>query len=239
VITSSASQARLLPLGEKKDMIKIFAEILKNEILKGLPGTEVQWQMASSDRMLKDFPRTPGKDALEAAVLVLLYPFQESINTVLMQRPDYKGVHGGQISFPGGKRESYDNDIIHTALREAKEETGADLENISVINTLTPLFIPVSNMIVTPVLGWVEEKPLFSHKPDEVVFLFDVDIRILLDPSIVKIKSFKIRGEMIDVKYFEYKGNVIWGATAMILQEFLTIIKNLRNHGVFTNWKFI
>jgi len=206
--------------------MKNFAEILNSEILKGLPGTEVQWQMASSDRMPKDFPRTPGKDAMEAAVLVLLYQFKESIHTVLMQRPDYKGVHGGQISFPGGKKESNDKDIIHTALREAEEETGADLCRISVISTLTPLFIPVSNIIVTPVVGWLEEKPYFNHKPEEVVFLFDGDIRRLLDPSIVKVKPFEIRGEMIDVKYFDYEGNVIWGATAMIIHELLTIIRN-------------
>jgi 8-oxo-dGTP pyrophosphatase MutT (NUDIX family) len=217
--------------GEEKKVIKsyyimsIFPDLLKNEILKGLPGTEVQWQMASSDRMLRNFPRMPGKDALAAAVLILLFPDKGSIHTVLMQRHDYKGVHGGQISLPGGKRELSDENIIRTAIREANEETGVDPSKISVIGTLTPLFIPVSKMIVTPVVGWTEEKPAFNHQPEEVVFLIDIDLRILLDPSIVKTKPFEIRGDMIDIKYFDYEGNIVWGATAMILHELLTILR--------------
>jgi len=202
-----------------------FINILTAEILKGLPGTEIQWQMASSDRMIRDFPRSPGNDARVAAVLILLYPHNGSVFTVLMQRHDYKGVHGGQISLPGGKMEPQDKDIIQTALREAYEETGVDPEKVNVIGTLTPLYIPVSNMIVTPVVGWAEEKPVFTHQQEEVVFLFDTDIKKLLEPDIVKTKQMEIRGEMMGVRYFDYEGHVIWGATAMILHELLTIIK--------------
>jgi 8-oxo-dGTP pyrophosphatase MutT (NUDIX family) len=202
-----------------------FAVRLKNEILKGLPGTDVQWEMASSDRFVRNFPRTPGKDTRVAAVLILLYPHDDSIYTVFMQRPYYDGVHGGQISFPGGKKEPEDNDVIQTALREAYEETGVDREKISIAGTLTPLFIPVSNMLVTPVIAWTSEKPDFNHKIEEVEFLIDGDLQILLDPSIIKTKQFEIRGESIDVKYFDYKGNTIWGATAIILNELLNIIR--------------
>jgi len=204
-----------------------FPELLRKEILKGLPGTEVQWQMASSDRMLRNFPRLPGKDARSASVLILLYPYNGSVHTVLMQRPEYKGVHGGQISFPGGKQEPSDEDAIQTAIREANEETGVDPEKISVINTLTPLFIPVSDILVTPVVGWTSEKPYFKHQPEEVVFLIEADIKRFLDPAIIKSKPFSIRNEMIDVKYFDYDGHVVWGATAMILNELLTIIKKI------------
>jgi 8-oxo-dGTP pyrophosphatase MutT (NUDIX family) len=206
-----------------------FPVILKNELLKPLPGTDVQWKMASSDRMIRDFPRVPGPDARVAAVLILLYPDTGSVHTVFMQRHNYDGVHGGQISFPGGKKEDSDKDIIHTAIREAEEETGIDPEGISVLGTLTPLFIPVSNMIVTPVVGWTEKMPDFKHQPEEVVFLIDAELKRFLDPSMLKIKPFEIRGEMIDVRYFDYNGNVIWGATAMILNELLTIIKRRKD----------
>jgi 8-oxo-dGTP pyrophosphatase MutT (NUDIX family) len=206
-----------------------FAELLKKELQKGLPGTEVQWYMASSDRRIKNFPRSPGKDARPAAVLILLYPDKGSIYTVFIQRPDYDGVHSGQISFPGGKYEPSDKNIITTATREANEETGIDPERISVIGTLTPLFIPVSNMLVTPVIAWTSEKPEFNSRNAEVVFLIHADLNRLLDPLIVKTKPFEIRGEMIEVKYFDYDENVIWGATAMILHELLTIIKTFRN----------
>jgi 8-oxo-dGTP pyrophosphatase MutT (NUDIX family) len=202
-----------------------FADNLKQEIQKGLPGTEVQWEMASSDRMIRNFPRTPGKDARVAAVLILLYPHKGSVYTVFMQRHDYNGVHGGQISFPGGKQEPLDENIIQTAVREAEEETGIDPGEISITGTLTPLFIPVSNMIVTPVVAWSNKKPLFSHQTEEVLFLFEADIRKFYDPAIVKVKPLKIGSESINVKYFDYEGNMIWGATAMILHELLIILK--------------
>jgi 8-oxo-dGTP pyrophosphatase MutT (NUDIX family) len=204
--------------------VKRFADLLKKEILKGLPGTKVQWEMASSDRMIRNFPRLPGEDARVAAVLILLYPFNDSINTVLMQRHDYNGVHGGQISLPGGKQDPQDKNIIDTAVREANEETGVNKEAINIIGTLTPLFIPISNMIVTPVVAWTTEKPVFNHQPEEVVFLFDADIKKLLDPSSLKTKPMEIHGEIINVKYFDYEGKVIWGATAMIIHELLTLI---------------
>jgi len=145
-----------------------------------------------------------------------------------MQRHNYDGVHGGQISFPGGKKEPADADIIQTALREAMEETGADPSAISVLGTLTPLFIPVSNMVVTPVLGWTDKRPHFNHQPEEVVFLIEADLKRFLDPSIIKIKPFEIRGEILDVRYFDYEGHVIWGATAMILNELLTILNKTK-----------
>ena len=209
----------------KKLRMDDFCSNLKHEILKGLPGTDIQWQMASSARLLKNFPRSPEKDAHIAAVLILLYPHNGSIYTVFMQRPDYNGVHSGQISFPGGKKEPEDENVIKTALRESYEETGVDPSTVNIIGTLTPLFIPVSNMIVTPVVGWANVKPSFRHKPEEVLFLIDADLRRLLDPSIVKIKPFEIRGEILDIKYFDYETNTIWGATAMMLYELLIIIR--------------
>jgi 8-oxo-dGTP pyrophosphatase MutT (NUDIX family) len=205
--------------------METFSESLRNEILKGLPGTEVQWQMASSDRMVRNFPRTPSPDARAASVLILLYPHSNSVFTVFMQRPDYNGVHGGQISFPGGKQEPSDEDAIRTALREANEETGVNTGSLEILGVLTPLFIPVSNILVTPVVAWISEKPILSHDANEVVFLFDADLRRFYDPSILKTKPLTIGQETLDVRYYDYEGNMIWGATAMILHELLVIIR--------------
>jgi 8-oxo-dGTP pyrophosphatase MutT (NUDIX family) len=205
--------------------MKNFAEKLKLEISKGLPGTEVQWALASSDRMIKGFPRVPRSDTTEAAVMILLYPKNDLIYTAFIQRPAYDGVHGGQISFPGGKKEPADHNLKDTAVREVSEEIGINPTEINLIDILTPLYIPVSNIIVTPVVGWLESQPVFTRQEDEVVFIIEADIRTLLDSSTIKIKPFNIRGEMIDVRYFDYKENVIWGATAMILHELLTIIR--------------
>ena len=205
--------------------MKIFAEKLKKEISRGLPGTEVQWALASSDRMIKGFPRFPREDSKAAAVMILLYPKDDIIHTAFIQRPTYEGVHGGQISFPGGKKEDSDPDLIHTAIREASEEIGVNSSEINVISTLTPLYIPVSNIIVTPVVCWMEKQPVLKPQEEEVVFIIEADIRTLINPAIIKIKPFEIRGEMIDIKYFDYNDNVIWGATAMILHELFTIFR--------------
>lgn len=202
-----------------------FKDTLKIEIGKGLPGTEVQWAMASSDRLVRDFPRIPRPDSAIAAVLILLYPDNGNLHTVFIQRPEYNGVHGGQISFPGGKKEPEDEDIKATALREASEETGIIIHEVGVIGILTPLYIPVSNIVVTPVVGWAENKPRFTPEKKEVVFIIEAGLGSFLDYSIVKTGPFEIRGEKIDIRYFDYNGHVIWGATAMILHELLTIIK--------------
>jgi 8-oxo-dGTP pyrophosphatase MutT (NUDIX family) len=182
-------------------------------------------EMASIHRLMENLPRTPGPDAKDAAVLILLFPEKGSVHTVLMQRPDYDGVHGGQISFPGGKREAYDNSLTETAIREANEEAGISREEISVINTLTPLFIPVSKIIVTPVLAFTMKKPVFRHHPEEVQFLFDVDFSALAGNSLVKTAPVVVRSLQIEVKHYHYENKIIWGATAMILRELLAIFE--------------
>jgi 8-oxo-dGTP pyrophosphatase MutT (NUDIX family) len=205
--------------------MSLIATRLKEEIKSGLPGSDIQWKMASSDRLAKDFPKTPGNDARIAAVLIILYPYVNSVYTVFMQRPEYNGIHSGQISFPGGRKESSDFSIIQTALREAKEETGINPGKISVIGTITPLFIPVSNMLVTPVLSYSYERPVFKYDSEEVLFLIEADIKKLLQRSIIKTKPFEIMGRTLKIKYFDYEGHVIWGATAMMLNELLEIIR--------------
>jgi 8-oxo-dGTP pyrophosphatase MutT (NUDIX family) len=205
--------------------MKLLAERLKKEIIKGLPGTEVQWELASSDRMVRNFPRVPGSNSVEAAVLILLYAHNGRNCTVFIQRPEYDGVHGGQISFPGGKRESSDHSLLETALREAEEETGLDKKRVKVIGSLTPLFIPVSNIVVTPFVGWHEGKPDWRPHSSEVVFIIEAYLSPFLDYSIIRTKPFEIRGELLEIKYFDYDGHVIWGATAMILHELLVLLK--------------
>lgn len=201
-----------------------FKDTLKLEILKELPGTEVQWALASSDRMVRNFPRVPREDSVQAAVLILLYPHKNKVHTVFIQRPDYDGIHGGQISFPGGKREKGDPDLSFTATREASEETGIDPDSLEITGILTPLFIPVSNILVTPVVAWSDLRPDFRIQESEVRFIIETELNRFLDYSIVKTRPLEIRGEMIDIRYFDYDNHVIWGATAMMLHELLTII---------------
>lgn len=202
-----------------------FPDKLQSAIKAGLPGSQVQWMMASSDRLLKDFPLNPGPDARAAAVLILLWPENNSIHTVFMKRPDYTGFHGGQISFPGGKQEPSDENLIRTAFREAEEETGFGTSDVENLGLLTPLFIPVSNMLVTAVAGWTPAKPSFRPDPSEVEFLIEANVLEFMEPSAIKTKQMEIRGGVYEIRYFDYKGHIIWGATSMMLNELLEILK--------------
>jgi 8-oxo-dGTP pyrophosphatase MutT (NUDIX family) len=199
---------------------------IRDAIDQGLPGTDVQWEMASSDRLMKDYPRTRREGSKTAAVLVLLYPADGLIQTTFIQRPVYNGIHSGQISFPGGKAEPSDRDIISTALREAAEETGVNPAAVTVLGTLTPLFVHVSDTEVTPVVGWSEERPDFCIDPAEVVHIIEAPILTLADNSIIREKPFTVHNREVNIRYFDYQGAVIWGATAMILHELIIIMKN-------------
>jgi len=205
--------------------MQLFAEKLQKEILNGLPGTAVQWEMASSDRIVKGFPVKRKEDTVEGAVLILLYPVGNKIYTVLIQRPVYDGVHSGQISFPGGKREKADRNLIQTSLREAHEETGIKTEFINIIGILTPLYIPVSNIEVTPVLAWSETKPYFVPEKKEVAYLIEAELALFQNNEIIKTIPAEFKGESVTIKCYDYNNNIIWGATAMIIHELMAVLK--------------
>ncbi|MGM0667539.1 MAG: NUDIX hydrolase [Bacteroidota bacterium] len=203
-----------------------FSGRLRAALRKPLPGTDVQWEMASSDRMIKNFPRKKRSDSRLAAVLILLYPVNNKICTLFIQRPVYDGVHSGQISFPGGKMEKEDRGLTDTAIREACEEVGLCRDRLDILGSLTPLFIPVSNIEVSPVIAFSNIHPSFTPDDQEVVDLIEAPLAGFFKPGIVQEKPMIVRDEQLDMKYYNYNGRVIWGATAMILHELLVIIKN-------------
>jgi 8-oxo-dGTP pyrophosphatase MutT (NUDIX family) len=204
---------------------ELVTRSLQAALRKDLPGTEVQWEMASSDRMIRNYPRKRRSDSMLAGILILLYPVKDSIFTLFIQRPLYNGVHSGQISFPGGKKEKGDNNITDTALREACEEVGICDEELITLGTLTPLFIPVSNIEVTPVVASCNKRPFFTPDSQEVVSVIEARLADFLNEGIIKERSMIIRGDELYLKYYDYKEHIIWGATAMILHELLVVMK--------------
>ncbi|MDZ7737962.1 MAG: CoA pyrophosphatase [Bacteroidales bacterium] len=202
-----------------------FTDRLAAALKKDLPGTGVQWEMASSDRKVKDYPRKKRSDSKMAAVLILLYPHDDSLYTVFIERPVYKGVHSGQISFPGGKMELTDANLLETAVRETCEETGLCNDQLKILGKLTALYIPVSNTEVSPYVAFCHHKPQWKVNKDEVVSLIEAPLMDFFDKEMLKGKNMTVRNELLRVKYYDFKGRVIWGATAMMLHELLALIK--------------
>jgi 8-oxo-dGTP pyrophosphatase MutT (NUDIX family) len=112
---------------------KEFVFLLEKRLHKPLPGRSSQLKMSSLTRTRELMNLPTPEDATQSSVLILLYPRDERIQLVLMLRPEYPGVHSGQISLPGGKFEETDESLIYTALREAKEEIGIDPFQVQII----------------------------------------------------------------------------------------------------------
>ena len=204
---------------------------LEVELMKPLPGKEKQFQMSSVRRIREMTDESQIKNGVKSSVLILLYPsFQgDEISIVLILRPRYEGVHGGQISLPGGRSEEMDIDLKETALREAKEEIGIDPTKIITIGVLTELYIPPSNFLVLPYVGYTSEKPIFNPDPQEVASIIEINLTELKNDKNVKSKDVFVRpGFSVFGPCFEINGHIIWGATAMILNEFKEIVKRIK-----------
>ncbi len=196
---------------------------LEKALSVSLPGRNAHLKMEPSMRRTVS-GHLPKKDG---GVLILLYPHHGQMHCVFMRRAEYDGVHSGQVSFPGGMKEEHDGTMTDTALREAQEEIGIYASRVHVLGVLTPLHIPVSNITVYPTVGFVPERPAFRIDPGEVQYLIEESIDILKNPSIVKNEKMVIQGREMDVPYYDVRGHHIWGATAMIMSEFLDVLENV------------
>lgn len=211
---------------DEKNFFRLCEE-LESKLKQTLPGDSAHFKMASSHRQQRlQFGHDP-KKAVESAVLIHLYPYGSRIFTTLILRNSYDGVHSGQVSFPGGGKEKTDRNLIETALREAREEVNITPETVHILGVLSELYIPPSNYIVTPVVGFSESQPQFKPDNYEVVKIIKTDLSFLFDESKRKEKMIHVREYEIEAPYFDVDGYVAWGATAMILSELREVIKSI------------
>ena len=168
----------------------------------------------------------PGPDASKSAVLLLLTGKDNKIKILLTLRAKTLANHSGQISFPGGKIEEKET-VIDAALRETEEETGIKPDFIKIIGELSPLFVAPSNSIIHPVVGQIDFNEInLKINNDEVEEVFFVDINDLYDDKKKIIEKWDLNGRKVDVPFWKiHKSIPLWGATAMILSEFLVISK--------------
>lgn len=200
---------------------------LRELLTQPLPGLGAQAHMAPVERVRRA-ALDPPADAREGAVLILLYPGAEEWQVPLILRPVYEGVHSGQVALPGGKAEPEDKDLVDTALRETEEEIGVARDSIEVLGSLSRLYIPPSNFLVNPVVGFVRELPAFRPDPTEVSGVIEAPVRHFLEDAYRAEKDILVRGTMrIKVPCFVIGGHVVWGATAMMMSEFSEIIRRL------------
>ncbi len=168
------------------------------------------------------------KHAAKAGVMALFYPNKNNDTCVaLILRNTYKGVHSAQVGFPGGKLEQQDNnDLLQTALRETEEEIGIPKTDIKVIKTLTPLYIPPSNFMVYPYMGYLEKTPRFQKEEAEVQDVIEVTLSAFLNPkNLITTKVATSYNVEVNVPAFMLNGHVVWGATAMMLSEIKELLK--------------
>jgi len=198
-----------------------WISILESALAEPLPGPEAQIRMAPSMRR----PVVGANPLKTGSVLILVYPYNQSLYTVFIKRTEYDGIHSGQVSFPGGMFEAVDVVPENTALRETIEETGISANQMRIIGKLTTLHIPVSNTNVFPFAAVCTSRPAFRHDPEEVQYLIEARLEELADPATVRSKTMLVAGNDIEVPYFDIQGETIWGATAMITSEFLEVVR--------------
>jgi 8-oxo-dGTP pyrophosphatase MutT (NUDIX family) len=161
------------------------------------------------------------------SVLILFYPDDDRVCFPLTKRSDYLGTHGGQVSLPGGKREGTETEI-ETALRENEEEVGVPRQDIRVLGRLTNFFVIPSNFLVAPIVGMVDKKPKFVLEPVEVVRILKGDLEELVKDDAVQEKEILVaRRFQMHAPYFEIDNEIVWGATAMMLNELRMIVREI------------
>jgi 8-oxo-dGTP pyrophosphatase MutT (NUDIX family) len=206
-----------------------FIDKLKTRLQQPLPGTTAHSIMASETRLKFKMP-SPNEKTRESAVLILFYPSDNQIFIPLILRPQYDGVHGGQMAFPGGRAEKEDENLIRTALREAQEEIGVRVSDVIILGKLTKLFIPPSNFYVQPVVGYLTRRPEFYPDPREVDKVIEIGLEDLKNPKIIGRKTLNVRGVEIDTPFYDILNTTVWGATAMMISELLLVIENIEKN---------
>jgi 8-oxo-dGTP pyrophosphatase MutT (NUDIX family) len=165
---------------------------------------------------------TPPK---QGSVLILLYESGGIIRFPLIKRPQYLGAHSGQISLPGGKAEPNET-AVEAALREGEEEIGIKAETVKVLGALSEFFVIPSNFLVTPVIGIINQKPIFKADTYEVERILHGNLQELLTAEAIRQKEILAAGRFTMLApHFEIENEIVWGATAMMLNELRILLQ--------------
>ncbi|HIB61003.1 MAG TPA: CoA pyrophosphatase [Candidatus Marinimicrobia bacterium] len=200
-----------------------LSQKLQIRLINNLPGKDEQWRMRVTSDKSYNFDNTE-EDAIQSAVLILLYEENGVICFTLTERTQTVEHHRGQISLPGGARET-DEKLSSTAIRETQEEIGIYADDVDLIGALSPLFVPVTGFIINPFVGIINANFDPQPAPEEVETVISVHVNELLNDDNELQEKRNLRGYDVNIPYFLLSGHKVWGATAMILSEFKTVLK--------------
>lgn len=194
-----------------------------------LPAEPSQLKMSPPFReVLQERQKHLIKDAKRAGVMALFYPKWEQTYLVLILRKTYKGVHSAQVGFPGGKYEDSDISLEAAAIRETYEEIGVPHGYIQVLRELTQVYIPPSNFFVQPFIGISRITPKFIKQDDEVEDIIEITLKDFISDKNVVAKTVSTSyNKNVVVPAFNFNGQIVWGATAMMLSEIKDLLKQV------------
>jgi 8-oxo-dGTP pyrophosphatase MutT (NUDIX family) len=196
---------------------------LRRRLSGALPGRDAQLRMAPRPRI---WP-TPDAILRPAAALLLLYPHAGEWWVPLTVRGSTLRHHGGQVSLPGGRLDHPGESVEEAALREAQEEIGVVPADVDVLGRLTPVPVAVSGHLLSPVVGAASRRPAFAVAAAEVERLIELPLTSLTHPEAVAWEQrtrTRPPHDVMTVPYFDVDGARVWGATAMVLAEFLALL---------------
>lgn len=196
---------------------------LRNRLSGTLPGIEAHLRFVPVPTLDGWRAGLFPADARVAAALLLLYPTPTGPALALTVRSSGLARHAGQVSLPGGAVDPGET-LAQTALREASEEIGLDPAAVRLLGELTPVHVLVSGFTLHPLVGVADERPAFRASPAEVDQILEVSLHDLRDASRIRQGTRLREGVAVEYPYFDLLGHQVWGATAMVLGEFICLL---------------